>query len=216
MIEMGAISEDVIPESRIPERPEDSCISNNPNGMLQEGEDIGLDMLTNAQEVGRYGGYPASIPGTRAVTTMLSTMSTVGHGRARISRSINGTENNQNGPAGLIPDTEDLNSNGVVDRRTPISAMRSRWTRIPSCPEPLHRRVEGTWAGTSSGFRSGTSSSKVGSPIFGKRRIRPVALPECATTLWPSALRTCSLVGNQWQELRKDSTLLRQRDQHRR
>ena len=48
LIDLGAISEDVIPNRNL--NSEDLVISSYPNGVLQEGEDVGIDMLSDGQE----------------------------------------------------------------------------------------------------------------------------------------------------------------------
>jgi cell surface protein SprA len=108
IIDLGSISEDVIPNRKL--NSEDLVLSPNANGTLQEGEDIGLDMLNDAQERALYPDLGSDPSGDDYAFDN----STVGTPREDFTH-INGTEGNKNGPGGNIPDTEDLNSNGVVD-----------------------------------------------------------------------------------------------------
>lgn len=121
-IDLGTISEDAIPDSHKTWdghlNSEDLVHGQSPNGTLQDGEDIGLDMMNDGEEVAyvdqRYGnhiGFDAGDPSGDDYSfdnTRNQTPQDFAH--------INGTENSRNSPSGLIPDTEDLNSNGQTDR----------------------------------------------------------------------------------------------------
>jgi cell surface protein SprA len=119
VIDLGAISERVIPGTRNAQRglpnSEDLVLSDNPNGTLQEGEDVGLDMMSDGQERvdPRIAAMVASDPSTGGDPS--------GDDYAYDNNNptfdhINGTEGNLNSPSGRIPDTEDLNGNGVCDQ----------------------------------------------------------------------------------------------------
>lgn len=115
LIDLGAISEDAIPNRTL--NSEDLVLSSYPNGVLQEGEDIGLDMLSDDQERARYAALVAKYPalaGDPSGDNYAFSNATVGSAAEDFSR-INGTDGNKDGPTGRIPDTEDLNANGVVD-----------------------------------------------------------------------------------------------------
>lgn len=121
-IDLGTISEDAIPDSHKTRdghlNSEDLVKSSTPNGTLQEGEDVGLDMMTDDEErayvIQRYGslnGFDANDPSG----DNYSFNNSVQNSPSDFAR-INGTDNNKTSPNGLIPDTEDLNSNGQCDR----------------------------------------------------------------------------------------------------
>jgi hypothetical protein len=115
LIDIGAVSEDVIPNRTL--NSEDLVISSYPNGVLQDGEDIGIDMLSDGQERSFYAAMIAAYPemnGDPSGDNYYYTNATVGTPQEDFSR-INGTDGNKDGPSGRIPDTEDLNANGVVD-----------------------------------------------------------------------------------------------------
>lgn len=115
IIDLGSISEDVIPNRIL--NSEDLVLSSYPNGVLQEGEDIGLDMLSDGLEQARYGALINAFPalaGDPSGDNYAFNNSLVGLPGEDYSR-INGTDANKDGPGGRIPDTEDLNANGVVD-----------------------------------------------------------------------------------------------------
>ncbi len=97
-IDLGIISEDAIPNGTL--NTEDA----NNNGTLESNEDIGLDMLTNAQEIALYpnlGGDPS--------------LDNNGNGNINYD-VIDGTEGNAVYDGGNKPDTEDLNKNGTLDK----------------------------------------------------------------------------------------------------
>ncbi len=115
IIDMGAVSEDVIPNRTL--NSEDLVLSSYPNGVLQEGEDVGIDMINDDQERVRYASLIAKYPslaGDPSGDNYAFSNATVGSASENFSR-INGTDGNKDGPSGRIPDTEDLNSNGIVD-----------------------------------------------------------------------------------------------------
>ncbi len=115
VIDLGAISEDAIPNRTL--NSEDLVLSSYPNGVLQEGEDVGIDMLADDQERLRFAALIAKYPALAADPSgdnYAFSNATVSSASEDFSR-INGTDGNKDGPSGRIPDTEDLNANGVVD-----------------------------------------------------------------------------------------------------
>ena len=63
IIDLGAVSsEDVIPNRGSDPNSEDLVLSAYPNGTLQEGEDVGLDMLTDVQERAEHAALVAQYP----------------------------------------------------------------------------------------------------------------------------------------------------------
>lgn len=109
-INLGRISEDVIPNNKL--NSEDLVKSAFPNGVLNPGEDVGLDMLTDEQERTAYASliqkYPSLASDPSGDNWTYST------GGTNFSR-INGTQGNEPSAEGRFPDTEDLNANGDVD-----------------------------------------------------------------------------------------------------
>jgi len=112
-IELGLISEDAIPDVVVNPLRFHSEDRNN-NGVLEENEDIGLDTLTNQQELdmiaARYGEANRFILGDDP------SLDNNGDGTIINYNIINGTEGNRRYEGGNKPDTEDLNKNGTVDR----------------------------------------------------------------------------------------------------
>jgi cell surface protein SprA len=115
VIDLGSVSEDVIPNRQL--NSEDLVLSSTPNGVLQDGEDVGLDMLSDDQERAKYASLTAIYPdlvNDPSGDNYAFDNRTVGTGSEDFNH-INGSENNKDGPGGRIPDTEDLNQNGIVD-----------------------------------------------------------------------------------------------------
>jgi len=109
LIDMGKISEEVIPDNRL--NTEDDVIPGSiRNGILNPGEDVGLDMLTNAEEQALYAAEIAAgvLDGNDPSGDNFNYNST-------IWTQFNGTEGNIDDPAGQFPDTEDLNNNSILD-----------------------------------------------------------------------------------------------------
>lgn len=106
-IDLGKISEDVIPDAKLEPNTEDI----NGNDLIDEGEDNGLDGMTDAQELSfsnspdpdpSHDNFSFSNTGTRTMLTYFN---------------INGTQGNAAlTDVGRFPDTEDLNRNGRCDK----------------------------------------------------------------------------------------------------
>lgn len=109
-IDLGQISEDVIPNLTL--NTEDGITPNNPqqDDILNEGEDVGIDGLADADEPGFGPGEPDPSRDNYA---------NVGEGQDvsdyRNYKRVNGTEGNVGRESGPFPDTEDLNGNRGLD-----------------------------------------------------------------------------------------------------
>jgi cell surface protein SprA len=112
-IDLGAISEDVIPnrkydtEDKLPVR----------NGILNEGEDTGIDGLTDDQERQQFASFlEANKPYNDSIPDPTSDPSGDNWEYSQSNfEKINGEENNKNSEIGKLPDTEDLNRNNSTD-----------------------------------------------------------------------------------------------------
>lgn len=103
-IDLGKISEDVIPNNRLDK--EDL----NGNELIDEGEDTGIDGILDPEERARYGIGRNDPAGDNFAYQSGSTQTIWDY------YNINGTQGNaQLTDIGLIPDTEDLNRNGTLD-----------------------------------------------------------------------------------------------------
>ncbi|MFA6598983.1 MAG: cell surface protein SprA [Ignavibacteriaceae bacterium] len=104
-IDLGKISEDVIPNGNL------DTEDKNKNDLIDEGEDNGLDGLTDAQEQANFGSTDAD--------PSHDNFSYNSSGTALMANylNINGTQGNAAlTDVGRFPDTEDLNHNGFLDQ----------------------------------------------------------------------------------------------------
>jgi cell surface protein SprA len=208
IIDMGAISEDVIPNRKL--NSEDLVLSSYPNGVLQEGEDVGLDSLTDDQERGRFPDLTAKYPalsGDPSGDDYYYNNATVNRPEEDFTH-INGTEGNRDGPSGRIPDTEDLNANGVVDLANSYFEYELSLDTVAA----HNPRIVG-----GGGMRSDGSYSKwyqfripvrdfertVGSPSQENIEFIRVAFVNAVDTIFVR-IADFALVGNQWQKRARD------------
>lgn len=192
VIDLGAITEDVIPNRQL--NDEDYVISRNPNGTLQEGEDVGLDMMSNAREVTDY---PTLGPDPSGDDYAFQNTS-------NDYSKINGTENNKNGPSGQIPDTEDLNGNGVVDFANSFFEYHVPLNANPQTNPLIVGGGNEGWYQYRIPLRD--FAKQVGSPSFENVEYIRVSFLNARDNI-RVRIADFSLVGSQWQEQRKgDST----------
>jgi hypothetical protein len=115
-LDLGLISEDIIPNGRLD--TEDGIIADYPqvNGILNPGEDVGIDGLADEQEKIRYAAEVAASSGV--YPDMINDPNGDDWGYSSGSRDytrINGLEGNSASEFGRSPDTEDLNGNNTLD-----------------------------------------------------------------------------------------------------
>ena len=109
IIDLGKITEDVIPDSKL--NTEDDVIPGSiRNGILDPQEDVGLDMLTDDQERTLF----ADAIAAGLILSDDPSGDNFGYDPNNWTR-FNGTQGNLDDPAGQFPDTEDLNNNGILD-----------------------------------------------------------------------------------------------------
>jgi cell surface protein SprA len=121
-VDLGRISEDVIPNGRL--NSEDLIVSPDnpsgiPNNVLNPGEDVGLDMLADSAERRVYADFLESNRDDSKIDSLRLDPS--GDDWAYVTGSgdfshLNGEEGNGNAVDGRLPETEDLNSNGSADQ----------------------------------------------------------------------------------------------------
>ncbi|TAK66927.1 MAG: cell surface protein SprA, partial [Bacteroidetes bacterium] len=122
-VDIGRISEDVIPNKNLNSEDIIKTSLNPggiPNGIFNDGEDLGLDMLSNEQERSQYADlvalYPEELSADPSGDDFDFTTESTNFDR------INGVEGNniKNSIDSRTPDTEDLNNNGTADERNNI------------------------------------------------------------------------------------------------
>jgi len=119
-IDLGHISEDAIPNyssNFLNYRPkldtEDEEVSGIRNGLLDDGEDIGLDGMSGSADWYDLNGDKEQQPEYEPLSDDNWEYQEKSGDYAR----INGTENNANDTGGRYPDSEDINGNGSLDTR---------------------------------------------------------------------------------------------------
>ena len=109
-IDLGQVSEDVIPNHRLD--TEDGADGQLPSGILRDGEDRGIDGVFDDKERQTYAAFIQKYP-QYADDPSGDDWSYI-QGSLDFAK-VNGTEGNAQSEIGRFPDTEDLNLNGVVD-----------------------------------------------------------------------------------------------------
>jgi len=108
--DIGEISEDVIPDGRL--NSEDKAIHGIRNGLLDPGEDIGLDGMAGTDPSDFWDVNENNI---RDEGEPISWDDWAYNSGSHNYEQIDGTERNENTPEGRCPDTEDINQNGKLD-----------------------------------------------------------------------------------------------------
>ncbi len=203
VIDLGQISEDVIPNGRLD--TEDGINPAFPvkNGILNDGEDVGLDGLTDDQERQKYAALIAKYSDMRADPSGDDWQYASG---SNDFSQINGTGGNGQSEIGRFPDTEDLNRNGIADL---VNSYFEYEVSLDTTGGTTKNPV--IVGGGSNGwyqFRIPLIdySRKVGEPSFSVVEFLRVWFTGFDQ---PVLVRIAdfNLVGNQWQEARKnDST----------
>ncbi len=203
-IDMGIISEDAIPNNKLD--TEDGLLDGVRNGILDAGEDRGIDGLTDDQEriefaefIAKYPQYADDPSGDNWVKPVSSSLLPQDY------NNINGTEGNSQSESGRFPDTEDRNRNNVLDRSNSYFTYE---IPLDTLQEDFRRYVSG--GGTTGWYQ-------IRIPIIDT--VRSIGTPSFSNVetirFWIAGaqqeviirLAELNLVGNQWEELVKnDST----------
>ncbi len=122
-INMGQISERIIYEERLHGNrvngihQEDGSQGRQPTGVLNEGEDVGLDGITTEEEREIFEDWLQHYQGTPLYDELFEDPSGDNYRPPTAGNysGVIGVEGNAQTEAGYLPDTEDLNRNGIVD-----------------------------------------------------------------------------------------------------
>ncbi len=210
VIDLGAISERVIPNgpkarsagSTTP-NSEDLVLSDYPNGVLNVGEDVGLDMR---DDNGERQDHPALAALSSDLNNDPSGDDYAYDNNSKLQRPdfdhINGTEGNENGPGGRIPDTEDINGNGICD----LANSYFEYELPLDSSSVTNPYVSG---GGSNGWYQYRIPIKdwartVGSPSPENVEYIRVAFINATDTVFVR-IQDFNLVGNQWQRVQKNT-----------
>ncbi|MCX6144924.1 MAG: cell surface protein SprA, partial [Ignavibacteriales bacterium] len=204
-IDLGLISEDVVPDNKLD--TEDGIDGATRTGILRQGEDVGLDGLSNDQEkqaypdfIRKYTQYTTDPSGDDWVRPPASS------GYYADYEGINGTEGNSASDVGRFPDTEDLNRNNVLDRAN--SYFEYEVSLDPTSSDFRHYLAGGNNGWYQIRIPLNEYKRTVGDPTFGSVEALRVWLTGAQDT---TILRIAefNLVGNQWEELVKNDSTFR-------
>lgn len=193
IIDLGQISEDAIPNN-VPDTED-----KNTNGILEESEDIGLDYLTDAEELALYN----SANGTNLILEQLPDPALDNNGPyGTINLDIiNGTQGNRFYEGGNRPDAEDLNRNGTLD------TYNTYFEYIISLDTTNNKRISGRGQEGWFQYRVPLSefNKKVNDPSFTNIEYARVWIKGIGSEI-RIALVDFNLVGNQWFKSDKNDT----------
>ncbi|MDA0986922.1 MAG: cell surface protein SprA [Bacteroidetes bacterium] len=196
-LDLGMINEDIIPNKLY--NTEDQGVFK--NGILNDGEDTGIDGLTNDAEKNYYSSF------VNANKNLFSEIVEDPSGDDwQFSSSfelINGTENNGSSEIGRFPDTEDFNRNNILDQTDSYFTYE---LNLDTSASNLQRAGAGNNGWYQYRIPINEFSNKVGKPDLSI--IETIRLwVTGASKVLDIRLVDFNLVGNQWEELVKnDST----------
>ncbi len=207
MIDIGKFSEDVVVNRKL--NSEDLVVPGSiPNGILNPGEDVGLDMLTNdeekqvyAAEIAQYGNaYPDMIDDPSGDNYVYNPQDW---------SHFNGTEGNIQDVAGQFPDTEDLNTNSILDLNNSYFQYEVDLDTTKTIANTPGSYIVGGGYPNDSWFQFRIPITDfrrtIGSPSLTDVQYIRVWLQGVTDTVFRVRIADFNLVGNQWIErLRND------------
>jgi hypothetical protein len=211
IIDLGAVSERAVPNGKnglTTNTPNSEALvfTTAPTAALLNGADKGVDMYSDQEEQALYSYLFAKYPeliGDPSGDDYAFNNSNPNEDFMH----INGTEGNINGPGGRIPDTEDLNANGVVDASNSYYEYELSLDTVQARnPYVVSSKNLMGWVQYRIPVRNWTRT--IGSPTQENIEFIRVLFENVTDTV---AVRIAdfSLVGNQWQKLetQKDDSL---------
>lgn len=194
-IDLGQMSEDVIPNGRLD--TEDKLTNGIRNQLLDTDEDVGIDGMAG---IDPFDFWDINLNGVRDLGEPLSydDWQNIQTGSIfdlqKNLYPINGTENNRNDPGGSLPDTEDLNGNGSLDKQNHYFEYSFALNRS-----------EYLAGGDPTGWRLyriplNEFSKKVGEPDMSRIEFARLWIDSCSTDTW-LRIAEINLVGNDWKEM---------------
>lgn len=205
-IDLGIINEDVIPNKKLD--TEDGLSGGIRTGVLKPGEDVGIDGLTDDQErvvhadfiaqYPQFAGDPAGDNWSSARLGFISAGEYVG---------INGTEGNSKSEVGRFPDTEDLNRNNVLDR---TNSYFNYEVSLDTNSADFKKHIVG--GGNNAWYQIriplNEYTRRIGDPSFATVEAIRLWMTGAAENVFVR-MTEFNLVGNQWEEIRKNDSTFR-------
>jgi len=218
IIDMGAVSERALPNGPNARgsapNSEDLVLGSYPNGTLNPGEDVGLDMRSDDQERIDHADLIAA---RRTVEPNLASdpsgddyyfNSQYNYTASEDFSHINGTEGNGTIQGGNIPNTEDLNGNGQCDQTNayfeyeiPLDTTVARNPFVTGGGNPIPGQENGPrWYQFRIPIRD--TARTVGTPTAENIEYIRVAFVNATDTILVR-VADFNLVGNQWQKVQR-------------
>jgi len=203
-IDLGEIGEDIDADGNLD--TEDRERNGQRDGLLDDDEDTGLDAMTDGQEQDFYETSLSDPSGDN-----WSYEHKEGVDEEEEYKRINGTQGNRNDPdRGRRPDTEDINSNSVLD------VTNNYYRYSIDLSDPLNEFLadpedyEG-WRLYRIPLKEPGNYDAVGNPDWNDIRFARVWLSSSQPTTATVQIASIQLVGNRWQNLGISNTSSRQR-----
>ncbi|MBI4548850.1 MAG: cell surface protein SprA [Ignavibacteriae bacterium] len=222
-VNLGRISEDVITDPSGKLHSEDLVVIQIPNGVLNPGEDVGLDMLSDAQElvdptIQTFLESPLNAGDPDVDRTDPSGDNWFSSGFTDYS-GRNGTEANGTADEGRLPDTEDLNGDGEVNTTNsyleyeiPLDSLYTTSLNV----DTVNTYIVGGGINRNKWYQY-RIPLVLPARIVGAPSAQAVLQNVQYVRLWvsgfsqPVSIRIAeiNLVGNQWQELLKNDSIMK-------
>lgn len=198
-LDIGRISEDVVLNSSL--NTEDGCRTQNPqsDGIMNDGEDVGLDGLNDEEERKKYN-VTDSDP-------MVDNFKPLPFGNTNPSqedyRYLNGLEGNLTREDGPFPNTEDLNNNSSLDLDNSYFRYELNLDPSPSTNKQIVGSGKNGWRQYRIPLRAGFT--KVGNPSFSSVEAIRLSIKSPKGVI--ISIADMNIVGSEWrsQGLPQDS-----------
>ncbi len=201
-IDLGVISEDLVPYTVGTEYFGVMTEDRNQNDAVDEGEDIGVDFMTDAQERAYFGSTKSDPAGDNFKYQQGSPPSIFDY------FNINGTEGNASlTDIGLLPDTEDLNRSGSTETtnsffryKVPLDTVKA------NNPFVVGSLTDKGWVLFRIPLKD-TTGGKVGNPSFSNVETIRLFVNGVSQPVH-FRMTEFNLVGSQWENQVKDDSIL--------
>jgi cell surface protein SprA len=194
-IDMGQISEDVIPNFNL--NTEDGITPQNTqqDDVLNDGEDVGIDGLTDDQERARFPVFTGEADPARDNYAFINSRN-VNPDPAEY-RNVNGEQGNLGQERAPIPDSEDLNGNRGVDLDNSYFRYEVNLELDPLKNDQIVGIGQGKWRHYRIPIR--TNPTKVGNPSFSNVQFVRVSVK--SRSRMQVRVAEFNLVGSDWRNL---------------
>lgn len=191
-VDLGRVSEDVIPNGLLNTEDDTLPNLNVGNGILDPGEDIGLDEMAGSDDFWDINSDGIKQDWERYSNDNFSYSAS----NKNNYENINGTENNEKDEGERLPDTEDMNGNGSLDREENLFRCS---IVLPMAPGDtlMGGSTRTEWQLIRFPLKYAKS---IGQPFWNQIECARIWLTGCSDTT-KLRIATIELVGNEWEEV---------------